>query len=240
MRAPRLAVVADENLFLRHLGAADRETLRPSLNRLILRQRDIIAWEGAAIETVFLPIDCIVSVIAVMREGRQVESRTIGRESGFGLLHALGSAYSYERVDVQVGGAAWSLPLRALSDLAKVSPHALKVIACFAQASAIQSSVSVACNALHTAEQRYCRSLLLTQDRLQSDIVPLTQEHLAIMLGVQRSTVAALAGRAQELGLIRRCARGKIEIRDRAGLLAASCECYEQIEDGVRRLLGES
>lgn len=234
-----MAVVADENLFLRHLGAADRDALRPSLNRVGLRQNDLITSEGAAVETVILPIDCIISVIAVMRDGRLVESRTIGRESGFGLLHALGSAYSYERVDAQVGGDAWSLPLRALADLAKASPRGLKTIARFAQASAIQSSVSVACNALHSAEQRYCRALLLTQDRLQSDIVPLTQEHLAIMLGVRRSTIAELAARAQDLRLIRRSARGQIEILDRAGLRAASCECYEQIEDGVRRLLSE-
>jgi CRP-like cAMP-binding protein len=234
----RFAAVVDSNLFLRHLATADREWLHAHLRAVQLQTGDIVVQQGAEVATVLLPTSCILSVITVMRDGRQVESRTIGRESGFGLLHALGSAYAYEKVEVQVSGEAWSLPLRALSDLASHSPDARQAIVSSAQATLIQSSVSLACNALHNVEQRLCRWLLLTQDRLGSEVVPLTQEHLAIMLAVQRTTVTAAAAKLQEKGLIR-YSRGKIRIVDRAGLLAMACECFATIEEGVARLAGD-
>lgn len=229
--------MAEDNLFLQQLDAADRGSLEPRLKRMMLRTTESIAEHGDQVVTAYLPINCILSVITVMRDGRQVESRTIGRESGFGLLHALGSPYAYERVEVQVGGEAWALPLAALSDLAVRSPAGLQTIARFAQATIVQSATSLACNSLHTVEQRLARWLLLTQDRLASNVLPLTQEHLSIMLAVQRTTVTAAAARLQELELIS-YSRGKIHIHDRAGLRRTSCECYEQIEDGIRRLIG--
>jgi CRP-like cAMP-binding protein len=228
----------DANLFLRHMSASDLERLRPELKRVDLSANDLVTEDGAAVGQALLPIDCILSVITVTRDGRMVETRTIGRESGFGLLHALGSPYSYERVLTQVGGGAWSAPLDALSRIASESPSALQRIAVFAQATIVQATVTVACNALHKVEHRMCRWLLITQDRLQADVLPLTQEHLSIMLAVQRTTVTAVASRLQQKGLIR-YSRGRIRILDRPGLIQASCECYEQVEDGVRRLIGE-
>jgi CRP-like cAMP-binding protein len=230
--------VADANLFLRHLSVHDFERLLPDLQRTRLNANVVVTEDETIIGMALLPIDCILSVITVTRDGRQVESRTIGRESGFGLLHALGSPYSYEKVLTQVAGEVWSTPLDALYRLATQSPSALKTIAAFAQATIIQSTVSVACNALHKVEHRLARWLLITQDRLQSDVVPLTQEHLSIMLAVQRTTVTAAAIRLQNQGLIS-YSRGRIRVLDRDGLIRASCECYEQMEDGVRRLTGE-
>jgi CRP-like cAMP-binding protein len=233
----RFLLVADENLFLRELNAADREALQPHLSRAPLRLNKVIAEDGGQVRAVHLPINCILSVITVMRDGREVESRTIGRESGFGLLHALGSPYSYERVEVQVGGDCWFLPVGALAELAAASPSGLRAIVRFAQATIVQSSTALACNSLHAVEQRLARWLLLTQDRLTSDILPLTQEHLAIMLAVQRTTVTAAAAKLQEMQLIR-YSRGKIQVLDRPGLRRASCECYEQIDEAVQRLIG--
>jgi len=230
--------VTDENLFLRQLSAADRQVLEPRLSKAPLRANELIAEEGGQVRAAYLPASCILSVITVMRDGREVESRTIGRESGFGLLHALGSSYSYERVEVQIGGESWSLPLESLSDLARTSASGLRTIVRFAQATIVQSSTALACNSLHTVEQRLARWLLLTQDRLASEVLPLTQEHLAIMLAVQRTTVTAAAAKLQDAGLIS-YSRGKIQVLDRPGLLKASCECYEQIEDGVSRLIGD-
>ncbi|MDB5465481.1 MAG: transcriptional regulator, Crp/Fnr family, partial [Phenylobacterium sp.] len=100
----------------------------------------------------------------------------------------------------------------------------------------IQSAQSTACNTLHSAEQRLCRWLLLTQDRLRSEVVPLTQEHLAIMLGVQRTTVTAVASQLQGRGAIS-YVRGKITIRDRPDLLRGACECYEAIQRGAAAML---
>ena len=174
-----------------------------------------------------------------MRDGRQVESRTIGRESGFGLLHALGSLVSYERVIVQVPGPACRLPVKTLAAAVRTSPTMLEEVARHAQASIIQSAQATACNALHDVEGRMCRWLLMTQDRLMSSQVPLTQEHLSIMLGVQRTTVTAVAQELQEANLIS-YSRGKIRILSREGLQRRACECYAAIENAAARMVGET
>src|SRR5262249_5985126 len=158
---------------------------------------------------VHFPVDSVLSVVTVMRTGAQVESRTIGRESGYGLLHALGSPAALERMLVQVGGRAWRGSLPAIRDAALSSNSLLQAIIHHPQASIVQAAQNSACTSLHPAEQRLCRWLLLTQDRLGSNVLPLTQEHMAIMLGVQRTTVTAIASHLQERGAIS-YVRGKI------------------------------
>lgn len=226
----------DTNHFLADLANGDREAILPTLERVRLARGEVIADAGQSLSHTYLPISTILSVITVMRNGRMVESRTIGRESAYGLLHAIGSRYAYERVEVQVGGEAWSMPLQTLSRLAHDSPEALRTIIRHAQATLVQAAVSVACNTLHPVERRLCRWLLMTADRLGSEIVPLTQEHLAIMLGVQRTTVTAALGTLQQRGSIR-TSRGRIELVDSKALKARACECHETIEESVTRLL---
>lgn len=225
------------NHFLDSLDRADIDALRPHLRDLALERNMLLDEAGQTIIDVYLPTDSILSIVTVMRDGAQVESRTIGRESGYGLLHALGSPISYERMVVQVGGRAWALPLERLRERAASSSPLVRCIVHHAQATLIQSAQSTACNSLHPAEQRLARWLLLTRDRLASDVLPLTQEHLAIMLGVQRTTVTAIASEMQSRGLIS-YARGKIRIEDHAALERTSCECYEAIQRGAEAMLG--
>jgi CRP-like cAMP-binding protein len=142
----------------------------------------------------------------------------------------------FERVAVQIGGSGWRLPLQILSEAAKDSPSLASSLARHAQASMFQSAQSVACNALHSAEQRLARWLLLTRERMGAEIMPLTQEHLSVMLGVQRTTITAIASELQERGLVS-YRRGRIRITDRPGLIACSCECYEAIERAGERML---
>ena len=139
----------------------------------------------------------------------------------------------------QVPGDAYELPLAALAQAAQASHSLVNHIVSFAQASLIQSAQTTACNAIHSAEQRMCRWLLMSQDRLGSDILPLTQEHLSIMLGVQRTTVTAIAKDLQGRALIAN-GRGRIRILDRDGLQRIVCECYEMLEDGVAQMVGFS
>jgi CRP-like cAMP-binding protein len=228
--------MAWDNDFLDSLGGSDIAALRAELASVALVRNDVLDEVDQPISHVYLPVDAILSVVTVMRSGAQVESRTIGRESGYGLLHALGSPLSYERMIVQVGGSAWRLPLSALRQAAAGSPTLVRAIVHHAQASIVQASQNSACNSLHTAEQRLCRWLLLTQDRLGSDVLPLTQEHLAIMLGVQRTTVTAIASHLQERGAIS-YSRGRITVVDRDDLLRCTCECYGDIERRAARLL---
>ena len=228
--------MAWDNHFLDSLEAKDIAALRPHLQEVALERNELLDEAGSAITTVYLPSKSILSVITVMKDGSQVESRTIGRESGYGLLHALGSRLSFERMVVQVSGQAWRLPLEVLRAAAEESPKLRRSIVHHAQATIIQSAQATACNGLHGAEQRLCRWLLMTQDRLGSDVLPLTQEHLSIMLGVQRTTVTALASELQARGHIS-YVRGKITVKDRPALERCTCECYGAMQRGVSALL---
>ncbi|HEY9218926.1 MAG TPA: Crp/Fnr family transcriptional regulator [Phenylobacterium sp.] len=230
--------MAWSNHYLDTLSPSDAARLEPSLRRISLTRDQLVAEAGEPVAQVTLPISCVISVVAVMNDGRQVESRTVGRESGYGLLHALGSRYSFERVTAQIPGEAWRLPVEALTAAADQSRSLTKHIVRHAQATIVQSAQSTACNTLHGAEQRLARWLLLTQERLGSDVIPLTQEHLSIMLGVQRTTITAVASELQAAGIIRYL-RGRITIRDRQALIGRSCECYETIEAASQRLLAE-
>lgn len=225
------------NHFLDGLGPADLRALRPHLSPVTLARNQVLNEPGQQVEHVFLPVTAILSVVTVMVSGSQVESRTVGREGGYGLLHALGSPLAFERMLAQVGGGAWRAPLGAVREAALASPRLTQAIVHHAQASILQAAQNAACNTLHAAEQRLCRWLLLTQDRLASDLLPLTQEHLAIMLGVQRTTVTGVASRLQERGIIS-YARGKITVIDRPALERCACECYAAIQRGSGALLG--
>ena len=213
------------NMLLASLAAADTELLRPHLKRVLLRRDAVVAHEGRPIENVIFPCGCLLSVTAVL-SGKRVETCTIGVEGALGLLHALGPVPSLERVTVQVAGPALVMPTPALSIAALERPTLMQSIAVFAQAAAAQTGLNVACNALHETRQRLCRWLLMSADRIGSRVLPLTQEHLSVMLGVQRTTVTALASELQAARMIR-YSRGQITIIDREALQAESCECYE-------------
>lgn len=224
------------NHFLGSLDPSDIARLEPHLVRVEGQRDEQIAEAHQPVVAAYLPIRSVISAIALMRDGRAVETRTIGCESGFGLLNALGSPISFERVIFQIGGEAWRIPLPALSRAAAESATLSSAVARHAQATLLQAAQTVACNALHTAEQRLCRWLLLTRERLGDDVLPLTQEHLSIMLGVQRTTITAIASELQMTGLVS-YSRGRITLRDRAGLAARSCECYEAIETAAQQML---
>jgi CRP-like cAMP-binding protein len=217
------------NHFLESLSASDMRLLGPHLTPVTLERNALLDEVGQPIRFVFLPVNSILSVVMVMRSGAQVESRTVGRESGYGLLHALGSSIAFERMFVQIGGAAWRTPLKVMRDAAQASPSLVQAIVQHAQANVIQAAQNAACNSLHPAEQRLCRWLLLTQDRVGSNVLSLTQEHLAITLGVQRTTVTAIASQLQERGAIS-YVRGKITVHHREEVKRCACECYEAIE----------
>jgi CRP-like cAMP-binding protein len=227
------------NHLLDSLAPADRERLEPHLQRARLDQNRILDEPGHPISTVWLPADCLLSVVIVMRNGELVETRTIGRESGYGLLHALGSPLAYERTLVQIPGDAWRAPLSVLAAAADESAPLRRLIASHAQATLVQAAQAAACNSVHGAEQRLCRWLLMSQDRLGSGVLPLTQEHLSIMLGVRRTTVTAIAMGLQARGVIS-YSRGKIRVLDRGQLVAGACECYEVIERTAAAVLGDS
>jgi len=227
--------MAFRNHFLDGLQPRDIEALRPHLRKVTLAQNQCLAKTDEPVVRSILPVNAIISVILEMNDGRQVETRTIGCESGFGLLHVLGSSMSYETVITQVGGEAFVIDQRAFAAWARESSTLMESIVRHGQATIVQSAQAVACNALHDVKQRLARWMLMTHDRVSDDHLPLTQQHLAVMLAVQRTTVTAAASELQREGAIS-YRRGRITVRDRDLLLKRSCECYETIEAGVKKL----
>ena len=224
------------NRFLRALCPPDLERLRPSLSPVTCGLGEVINEAGSDVDVLYFPDGAILSVITLMEDGRGVESCTLGRETGYGLINALGSRTAFNRVICQVPGAAYRMPAAALKDAA-VSPALLNLISRHAQVQAAMSEQSAACNAVHHVEARLCRWLLISSDRALSDVLPLTQEFLGFMLGVQRTTVTSAARNLQSAGLIR-YSRGRLELLDRVGLEDGACECYRAVQQRVDELIG--
>jgi CRP-like cAMP-binding protein len=168
----------------------------------------------------------MVSIVVVLSGGgKSVETATVGREGAVGAIAGLGERLASARAIVQVAGSGSRIGARQLQAAVRQSPFLRDFIVRYQEMLLHQAQQSTACNALHEARPRLCRWLLQTRDRLDSDMVALTQEFLAQMLGVRRTTVTELARGLQSKGLVR-YKRGKIEILDRQGLEECACECY--------------
>ena len=176
-----------------------------------------------------------------MEDGGTAEVGTIGREGMVGCAVFFGDRQSHTQVIVQIAGDAdpYKMPVAAfMAEMEQRGAFFNRVIR-YHQAQAIQIQQTSACNALHPAEQRCCRWLLMTRDRVGNDEMKLTHEFLAIMLGVRRPTVTLVVGALEKAGLIVNGDRGAIKIADRKGLEAASCECYATVKTNFARLLPE-
>jgi CRP-like cAMP-binding protein len=195
-----------------------------TLVHLALRQE--IYESEQPIHDVYFPLDSVLSVVARMRDGSQIEVGTIGREgmSAFPLL--MGASSTANFCYCQVRGTAVKIPADLFRELAATDPSFRQLLDRYLQAYVNMLGQLVACNRLHTVYERCSRWLLMTRDRVDGDAIPLTQEFLAMMLGARQSGVAIAAATLQQAGFIK-YARGIINIRDRRGLEHASCECYE-------------
>jgi CRP-like cAMP-binding protein len=217
------------NAFLAALAPEDWNHLRPHLRTVHLERGAVLAEPGAEVTRVYFPLDCLVSQTIPMVDGGVAESYTVGREGAFGLLAALARRPASTRSFVQVAGEAERLPVPVLREVFEASAGLRG--ACLANAAAQLDQVLqlAACNALHPAEARLARWLLMVQDQVDADTtLPLTHEFLAAMLGVQRPTVTVVARTLQGAGLIR-YRRGAVVVLDRAGLEEAACECYAAV-----------
>jgi CRP-like cAMP-binding protein len=159
-----------------------------------------------------------------------------GREGALGFVSALVTRQSFGRYITQVPGTASRVSLERINEAMSSRPNLRHVLFRFTEAFLAQTLQIVACNAVHSVEQRCCRSILSTRDRTDKDDIPLTHEALAEMLGVQRSTVSSVTSTLQKAGLIVQ-GRGTIRITDRQGLEAMVCECYHSICQSFEKLL---
>jgi CRP-like cAMP-binding protein len=176
-----------------------------------------IVVTGDPIEQVYFPLTGMISLLAVMETGNAVETATIGREGPVGAMSGLGARTATGRAVVQLMGVSVRIAVARFVEATNQSPALRDLVIRYNDVQMALVQQSAGCNALHHVDSRLCRWLLQTRDRSDSDAIPLTQEFLSEMLGVQRTTVTMLARELQDLGLIH-YRRGHIEIRDRPGL----------------------
>jgi len=228
-----------KNRLLSALPTEDRALLTPHLSTVDLEKGRLLYDPGDLIDHVYFPNDCLISLLTLMENGAAIESATIGREGALGLMAAVAPRQSLSRAIVQAPGSALRVAAGPLHDVWTRSAALRDLVDRHNEALFGHAIQSVACNALHAVEARFCRWLLSCHDRIDSNTVNLTQEFLADMLGVQRTTVTAVAGSMQAKGLIR-YRRGVVDILDRAGLETMACECYGAVRKGYERLLPAS
>jgi len=175
-------------------------------------------------------------MVNTMADGTTIEVGTIGREGVAGLGVFLGVPSVKGHTFVQVSGAAWKIDAGPFRELLQQGGALPARLGRYTQALFTQVAQSAACNRAHPVEQRCARWLLMTHDRVGEGAFTLTQDFLAIMLGVRRASVTVAAGMLQRAGFIR-YSRGRLEVLDRDGLEAASCECYQIVVDSYDRSL---
>jgi CRP-like cAMP-binding protein len=224
------------NSLLRALEAADLGRMMPHIEIVRLERGQVLLDVGAKVSHAYFPLDCIIALDVTMEDGGTTETATVGREGMDGYVVALGDHHALLRSIVRLGGEAARLPVAELEAAFVANAGVRNLVLRFIQALLAQVMQGVACNALHAAEARLCRWLLLLADRVGDGRLHITQEFLAETLGVQRTTVTLIARTLQTAGLIR-YRRGLVEVIDRPGLEEAACECYHAIREHYERVL---
>lgn len=227
-----------QNRFLEMLSPEDHALIAPNLAPVDLERGRLLYDPGDRIDTVYFPHDGVISLMTLMENGAAIESATIGPEGALGLTAAVAPRRSLSRAIVQTPTRASKISAAHLHEAWEKSGRIRTLVDRHAEALFGHAIQSVGCNALHSVEARFCRWLLTCHDRISNDTVALTQEFLADMLGVQRTTVTAVARALQEKGAIR-YRRGVVDIVDRTILEQLACECYDVIRNTYRRLFSE-
>jgi CRP-like cAMP-binding protein len=196
----------------------------------------LLVEAGAGLSHVFLPHSGIVSLVVNLSEGQAVEVAMIGRDGIVGAAEALGDAISLTDAVVLCPGTASVLTIADFRMLAGQNAALRNVLIRHEQALLVQAEQSAACNASHTVEERLSRWLLRAHDLWDGPTLPMTQELLARMIGVQRNAVSIVAHALQQARVLS-YSRGQIEIQDMEALLRTSCECYRCVKARQEKLL---
>ena len=219
-----------QNRLLVALSADAYALLKPHLTRVMLEQDAVLYEEGDPLTTAYLPETAVVSFVTRMNDGSVIETASVGREGAIGFVGALATSAAIRRSIVQLSGEALAIHVDRVRDAAAQSREIRDLSMWYSAVFIAHMHQLVACNARHGIEQRLARWLLQFYERASSTQLPLKQEFLAQMLGVQRPTVSLTANALQRRRLIT-YRRGKLEIRDPAGLRRAACECYQKMRD---------
>jgi len=225
-----------DNRLLAALEREDSAYLEPYLEIVDLQKGQVLCESGETLHYIYFPHATIISLVTVMEDGGSAEMAVFGREAVVGFVSAAATRRSFGRYIVQLTGTASRIEIDRMHDALNSRPNIRQLFLRFTEALMAQVLQTVACNAVHSVEARCCRQILSTHDRIDHDILPLTHEVLAEMLGVQRSTVSMVTRTLQTAGMIKQ-GRGVITVTDRAGLEEVACECYVKIRRNFERLL---
>ena len=225
-----------QNCLLAALDREDQERLLPLLELVYLEQGDILYEPSQPLHYAYFPTTSIVSLIYVTEDGSCSENAMIGCFGMVGVALFMGGETMPNQAVVQSAGYAYRLKAQLLKKEFNRSVALHDLLLRYIQALFTQIAQIAACNRHHSAEQRLCRWLLLSLDRTPINELDMTHEMIAKILGVRREGITQVAGKLQAEGLID-YSRGHIEVRDRPGLEARSCECYKVIKTEYDRLL---
>lgn len=202
-----------------------RARLTPYMERVNLKLGETVCDAGASLTHAYFPEGCVLSLLTVLNNGSEIECANIGREGAFGLFAAMYSGVSYNRCTVQLEGPMLRCHIMYLRDEFRQSPHMQDLFVSFSETLLSQVMQTVACNSLHSVEERLSRWLLMMHDRAEGEKLTYTHEFLARIMGANRTSVTLAAQSLQNNGFIS-YRRGLMQIEDRAGLEEATCECY--------------
>jgi CRP-like cAMP-binding protein len=212
------------------------EALQPHLSLVELPQGKVLADTGAPVTTVYFPHSGIISLVVELNIGIMIETAMVGRDGVVNASSALDGKVSLNKAIVQLRGFCSAISVEHLSSVADRIRDFRALLIRHEQVLFAQSQQSGACNASHLVEARLCRWLLRTRDLAGDDDLTMTQEFLAQMLGVQRSSLSIVANTLQKAGLIR-YRRGHVRLLDIDALKESACECYEAVRGHYERLL---
>jgi CRP-like cAMP-binding protein len=225
------------NRLLAAIPEIDRTMLEPHAQFVDLAQGHVLFEPEEDVVTTHFPLSgTMAALIVVLEDGRTAEAASIGREGAVGGIISAGHKPAFTRAVIQIAGPAFRVETARIEVAKQRSSVVRDLFDRYADVLLAQVLQSVVCTAFHPMRQRLARWLLMTQDRIGSKELPLTQEYLAQMLGVHRSTVIRVARLLQNDGVIRR-ARGRLTVVNRVKLEKASCECYGAVDRHYERIL---
>jgi CRP-like cAMP-binding protein len=224
-----------KNRVLASMPTASMKRLQPHLSAITLKRNRTLHDPGQRVDTVYFLEEGICSVVVTMEDGHTVEVGITGRDGFVGLPALLGTGHSPNRSFIQIPGHGFSVKAMVLQELSEASSELRLRLQRAVQGLLVQTAQTAACNRVHELEERLARWLLMCQDRVESDHLPITQEFLAMMLGTRRTSVTVAAGMLHKAGLIDYL-RGNVTVRNRQGLEQTACECYRVISDEYVRL----
>jgi len=204
----------------------------PELEHIHCQRGQVLIDADSSLDHVFFPDSGVISAVAVYSDGSIIEMATIGREGFASVKAVFGARKSSSRLVVQIPGSAARMSRVAFTRAMESMPSFRSLMYAYVYEFLEQVLVSVACNGAHNLKQRLARWLLMMRDRGDDDALPITQDLLAEMLGVQRPTITNAARELERAGLIAR-GRREITILNRQDLTKASCECYQLVRERI-------